>query len=71
LVSIPCSRTIFGELMNIMISLDRMQLYYLHHRRYSYYYDLFLKQIADLLNQKGTYATYISNAVFSLVGTSE
>ncbi len=71
LVAIPCSRIIFGELVNTMISFDRMQLYYYHHRPYGYYYDIFLKGITDLLNQKGKYATYISNAFFSLLGTSE
>jgi hypothetical protein len=54
-----------------MISFDRMQLYYYHHRRYSYYYDLFLKGIADLLNQKGTYASFLSDTLFASIGTSQ
>jgi hypothetical protein len=70
-VAIPYSRIFFGELMNTMISVDRLQLYYYHHRRYSYYYDSFLKGITNLLNQKGTYATLLSDSVFSFIGTSE
>ena len=54
-----------------MVSFDRMQLYYYHHRRYSYYYDLFLKGIADLLNQKGTYANFLSHKFFASIGTSQ
>jgi hypothetical protein len=48
-----------------------MQLYYYHHRRNSYYYNIFIKGIFDLLNQKGIYATYISDTFFSAIGTSE
>lgn len=48
-----------------------MQLYYYHHRNYSYYYSIFLKEITDLLNQKGEYAVYISDAILSYIGTSE
>ena len=71
IVAIPCSRIIFGELINTIISVDRLQLYYYHHRRYSYYYNIFLRGIFDLLNQKGTYATYVSDAFFSSISTSE
>ena len=70
MLSIPCSRILFGELINTVISFDRMQLYYYHHRKYSYYYQMFIKGVADLLNQKGVYATYLSDMFFQSIGTS-
>ena len=48
-----------------------MQLYYYHHRRYSYYYNIFLKGVTDLLNQKGTYANFLSDYFFVSIGTSQ
>ncbi len=59
--AIPCARIIFAELVNFMISFDRMQLYYYHHRTYSYYYEIFIKGMASLFNQKGTYAVFFSD----------
>ena len=64
MISIPCSRIIFGELINTAISFDRLQLYYYHHRRNSYYYGLFIEGVASLLNQKGIYATFLSDMFF-------
>lgn len=55
-ISIPAYRVLFGDLMNFFISLDRWQFYVFHRRNHSYSSWIFLNNIYDLMNMKGTFA---------------
>lgn len=55
LISVPAYRTLFGEVANFFVGLDRLQLYFYHKRNYSYCWELFLYNVNELMALKGTF----------------
>lgn len=55
LVSLPAYRVIFGELANLFVNFDRWQFYIFHLRNHSYNSYMFLLNIYNLMNMKGTF----------------
>lgn len=43
-----------GELINVFVSFDRLQFYWFHKRKYSYYYQIFLENIQILKEMQGS-----------------
>jgi hypothetical protein len=53
IISIPGSRVILGELVNIFVSFDRFQLYAYHNRAYNNYTATFINGLCEMMNKKG------------------
>jgi hypothetical protein len=58
IVSVPAYRVIFGELVNFFVCFDRWQFYIFHRRNHSYNSQIFLNNVYDLMNMKGTFLKF-------------
>lgn len=54
LFSVPAQRAFLGEVLSFFASLDRWQFYGYHKRKHSHNEGIFLQNINDLMNIKGT-----------------
>lgn len=70
-MGLPGLRFILGTLLNVFISFDRMQLYYYHDRKYSYYTNMFFSNIASLMDMKGDFSIKAITAAYGNGITSE